>query len=117
VVAPDRLIERRGDLKSALLDYAHEARFKRTRDRAVAAHFAVRTPDEYSFAGFLDFFVRQARLPDGRTIVAHFVADHPELPEDEREMRLGWQDVVESVFKVERRDGNAVMLARRCCTS
>jgi hypothetical protein len=42
-------------------------------------------------------------MSDGRTVVDHFVDAHPELPEPERAMLLGWRDVVEGVFAVQRR--------------
>src|SRR5262245_63522272 len=43
------------------------------------------------------------------TVVEHFVAEHPQLPEEERAMLLGWRDVVEGIFRVQRRDGDALV--------
>jgi hypothetical protein len=65
--------------------------------------------EEEQFINFLDFFVLQHRLPDGRTVVEHFVAEHPRLLEEERAMLLGWREVVEGIFRVQRRDGDALV--------
>jgi hypothetical protein len=59
---------------------------------------------------FLDHFMLQRRLADGRTVVEHFVDAQPALPEEERTLLLGWRDVVEGIFAVERRDGDALGL-------
>ena len=59
---------------------------------------------------FLDSFILQERLPGGHTVVEHFVDAHPELPEEERAMLLGWRDVVEGIFEVKSRDGEALIV-------
>jgi hypothetical protein len=107
---PD-LLERSGDLKRELLDYMSQRRFDRPVRRALEQRFG-RTPvvDEEELANFLDWFVLQERLSDGRTVVETFVAEHPELPEAERAMLLGWRDVVEGIFEVERRDAEALVV-------
>ncbi|WP_329787404.1 hypothetical protein V1227_21635 [Lentzea sp. DG1S-22] len=51
----------------------------------------------------------QHKLDDGRTVVEHFVGAHPELSEDDRAVMLGWQDVVEGIFEIEERDGEALV--------
>jgi hypothetical protein len=56
--------------------------------------------DEMHLINAIDQFVLQERLPDGRTVVEHFVAAHRELDELDREMLLGWHDVVEGIFEV-----------------
>ena len=38
-----------------------------------------------------------------------FVSAHPELAEADRQMLLGWRDVVEGVFEIRERDGEAVI--------
>jgi hypothetical protein len=35
------------------------------------------------------------------------VANRPDLPEHERKLVLGWRDVVEGIFEVHGRDGDA----------
>jgi hypothetical protein len=59
----------------------------------------------------VDYFALQHRLSDGRTVLERFVAQRqPRLRDDEREMLLGWHDVVEACFEVRRFDGDAVLL-------
>jgi hypothetical protein len=104
------LIERSGDLKRALLEFAHGSRFAGAFQKALLDHFGEATElDEEAFGNFLDAFVLQHRLADGRTVVDHFVAAHPELPEQERAMLRGWQDVVEGIFAIRGRDGDALL--------
>jgi hypothetical protein len=66
--------------------------------------------DEAEVGNFFDHFLLQHRLPDGRTLIEHFVAAHPKLPERERAMLLGWQDVVEGIFAVQRREQDAIVV-------
>jgi hypothetical protein len=37
------------------------------------------------------------------------VASRLDLPEDERELLLGWRDIVEGIFEVQGRDGDALV--------
>ncbi|HYS35180.1 MAG TPA: hypothetical protein VEO01_05995, partial [Pseudonocardiaceae bacterium] len=39
-----------------------------------------------------------------------FVAARPDLPQTERTMLLGWRDVVEGVFEVQRYDGETAIM-------
>jgi hypothetical protein len=55
----------------------------------------------------LDYFLLQHELRSGKTVVGRFVASRPDLPEHERELLLGWRDVVEGIFEVHGRDGDA----------
>jgi hypothetical protein len=111
MAAGSDLVARSGDLKRALLDFARRRRFTRSFRQALEQRFSAGAAvDESAFANFLDYFVLQHRLPDRRTVVEHFVAEHPELPEEERAMLLGWQDVVEGIFEVRRRAGEALVV-------
>ena len=38
-----------------------------------------------------------------------FVSAHPELADADRQMLLGWRDVVEGVFEIRERDGEAII--------
>lgn len=111
MAASANLVERSGDLKSELIDFSHQRRFERAARQAVAERFG-RFPvlDEEKTINFQDWFALQARLPDGRTVVEHFVDARPDLPEEERAMLLGWRDVVEGLFEVKRRGGETVLL-------
>src|SRR6266508_3816956 len=66
--------------------------------------------DEEQFINSLDWFVLQHRLPDGQTVVERFVAARQDLSDEERAMLLGWRDVVEGIFEVQRRDGEALIV-------
>lgn len=112
MVANPDLIERSGDLKRELLDFAETSRFRREMKRAFEQRFGkVGARDEGELGNFLDYFALQHRHEDGRTVVDHFVAKHRELPDAERQMLLGWRDVVEGIFTVQRRDGDALIVA------
>jgi hypothetical protein len=113
--APSTLIERSGErsgeLKGELVDFALQSRFSRALRQARRRRFglALRV-DEAEWTNFLDWFVLQERLPGGHTVVEHFVAEHPEVPDEERAMLLGWREVVESIFEVKQREGEALVV-------
>jgi hypothetical protein len=111
-MTPDpHLIERSGDLKRELVAFVQQSRFERAVRRALERDLGPYPMfEEDELANFLDQFLFQERLEDGRTVVETFVAEHPELPADEREMLLGWRDTVEGVFEVARRDGEALLV-------
>lgn len=105
------LVERAGHLKPMLVDFAMSPRFDRELSAVIARNFpdGVVT-DESVFSMVLDHFALQHRLPPGNTVVEAFVTVHPELTGAERDMLLGWQDVVESIFDITGRDGDALVL-------
>jgi len=84
------LVERSGDLKRELVRFAQGPQFSGALRKATRQRFrsAVIT-DEAQWYDFLDWFVLQHRLPDGRRVVEHFVAAQRELSEVERQMLLG----------------------------
>ena len=106
------LVERAGELKPMLVDFALSPRFDRHLSAVIAREFpdGVVT-DESVFAAVLDHFALQHRLPSGSTVVEAFVAAHPELTDAERDMLLGWRDVVEGIFEISGKDGDAVVLS------
>jgi hypothetical protein len=107
---PD-LLERTGDLKRELIDFSQQRRFDRAARKAVEERFGLfPVLDEEEAINFQDWFAMQARLPDRRTVVEHFVDARPDLLEEERAMLLGWRDVVEGLFEVRRRSGETVLL-------
>lgn len=105
------LVERAGDLKGMLVDFALSPRFDRELSAVVEEHFPDGLiTDESMFSMVLDHFALQYRLPSGSTVVEAFTAAHPELTGAERDMLLGWRDVVEGVFDVTGKDGDALVL-------
>src|SRR5712691_1511035 len=106
------LVARAGDLKGELLAFARSPRFARRLGALLvdaADHHGYL--DEGTAVFVIDHFALQYRLPDGRTVVERFVAQRrPRLCGDERQMMLGWRDVVEGCFEVRRFDGEAVEL-------
>jgi hypothetical protein len=109
--AATALIWRSGELKRELLDFARKPRYRRAFQQALERRFGeAAVQDEGESANFLDYFVLQNRLSDGRTLVEHFVDAHPDLLPSEREMLLGWQDVVEGIFAVQRQDSDALIV-------
>lgn len=97
------LVARSGDLKRELVAYAQRSRFERALRQALDDY-----PDQDPTA-LLDHFILQRRLPDGRTVVERFVDERADLAEPERKMLLGWRDVVEGIFDVQGRDGEALV--------
>ena len=116
LVADDRLprmdlLERAGELKGMLVDFALSPRFDSELTAVIWQNFPDGVvDDEAGFTMMLDHFALQRRLRSGGTVVEAFVASHPELSDVERDMLLGWRDVVEGVFEVRGKDGDAVLL-------
>jgi hypothetical protein len=105
------LVEMAGDLKPMLVDFALSPRFDREFSAAIARAFpgGVAT-DESVFSMAFDHFALQHKLPSGTTVVEKFVAAHPELADAERDMLLGWRDVVEGTFEITGKERDAVVL-------
>lgn len=105
------LVARSGDLKRELVEYARQPRYHRAFREVLSAQGADSVgDDEQRLTMFFDHFVLQHRLRNGKTVVEQFVAARPDLPEAERELLLGWRDVVEGIFAVQRREGEALLV-------
>jgi hypothetical protein len=104
-------LERAGELKGMLVDFAMSPRFDSELTAVIWQNFpgGVVT-DEAAFTMVLDHFALQHRLRSGGTVVEAFVAAHPRLSDAERDMLLGWRDVVEGIFEVRGKDRDAVLL-------
>lgn len=108
----EELIYRAGELKAELVAFAQSSRF----DRQLTAALIDAADDQgYLDEGLailaVDHFALQHRLPDGRTVVERFVAQHrPPLSGGDRELLLGWRDVVEGCFEVRLVDGVEIVL-------
>jgi len=108
----DNLICRAADLNGELVAFAQRPRFARRLDAMVVdaarGHGCL---DEGAAVLTTDHFALQHRFSDGRTVVERFVAERrPRLSADDREMVLGWREVVEGRFEVRRFEGDAVEL-------
>src|SRR3954454_24096281 len=101
-------LDRAGDLKRELVEFSQQPRYDRAASRFLAEHGnGAEVLDEEMFMMLWDYFVLEHRLPDGRTVVEQFVDARPHLSQPERDMVLGWRDVVQGPFEVRRRDGPA----------
>lgn len=105
------LVERSGDLKEALIRFGQARKFARHADIALDRYLQnERDADNAQLANAIDRFLLQYTLPDGRTVVETFVQEHLDLTPGERALLLGWRDVVEGLFRVDRHEGHAVLL-------
>jgi hypothetical protein len=104
------LVVRSGDLKRELVEYAQQPRYHQAFRKALLSQDPSIVAGEQKLTMFMDHFVLQHRLPNGKTVVEQFVAARPDLPEAEREMLLGWRDVVEGIFEVQNRAGDALVV-------
>jgi hypothetical protein len=104
------LVERSADLKRELLEFSWQPRFDRERREVLRDHFPGRfVDDELELVAALDYFLLQHELRSGKTVVERFVAGRPDLPDHERELLLGWRNVVEGIFEVQGHDGDALV--------
>lgn len=109
--ADRQMISRSGDLKVELVTFSGARRYRKELERYLnVALEGVVPDDEKETYNAIDRFILQARQRDGKTIVEHFVAAHPELPPSERDLLLGWDDVVEGYFRIERVDDDHIVV-------
>jgi hypothetical protein len=105
-----QLVERSAELKGELLDYSHGKRFEREFLDALTARFGpVVVAEEGELTNFVDRFVLLHRLSDGRTVLERFIRARGDLPRADRDLLLGWRDVLEGFFEVERLDGEVLV--------
>jgi hypothetical protein len=110
-MAVETLLDRAGELKRQLVEFSQQPRYDRAFREMLARHGNdAEVWDEDQAILLWDTFLLEHRLRDGRTVVEQFVDAHPELSPQERQMLLGWRDVVSGVFEVQRRDGPALIL-------
>jgi hypothetical protein len=105
------LLRRAGDLKGELVAFSQRPRYDRAASSFLAEYGnSLEDADEQRWMLLWDCFVLEHRLANGRTVVEQFVDARPDLPEAEREMVLGWRDVVQGPFEVRRKDGPALVV-------
>lgn len=97
------------ELKRQLVEFARSRSFSRQFDQALRAGSRGEAVDESEFINIIDHFILQRPLPGERTVVEAFASAHPELTEADRQMLLGWRDVVEGVFEIRERDGESII--------
>ncbi len=110
MVSTADLVPRASDLKRELVRYAQQPRYQRAFQEALHAQHLDLDADDWQRIMFLDYFALQHTFSNGKTVVEQFVASRPDLTEDERRMVLGWRAVVEGIFEVEGRDGDALVV-------
>ncbi len=110
MVSTADLVARASDLKRELVLYAQQPRYHRAFQEALHAQHLDAGADDRQRIMFLDYFALQHTFGNGKTVVEQFVAARADLTEDERRMVLGWRDVVEGIFEVERRDDEALLV-------
>ena len=104
------LLDRCGELKGELLEFSWQPRFDRDRREVLRDRFPDRfVGDDSELIAALDYLLLQHELRSGKTVVERFVASRPDLPEHERELLLGWRNIVEGIFEVRSRDGDALV--------
>lgn len=99
------------ELKRQLVEFARSRSFSRQFDQALRAGSRDEAVDESEFINIIDHFILQRPLPGERTVVEAFATAHPELTEADRQMLLGWRDVVEGVFEIRERDASRSSLS------
>ena len=104
-------LQRAGELKGELVAFSQQPRYERAVSRFLVEYGnGLEEFDDQRLVLLWDCFVLEHKLANGRTVVEQFVAANPHLSEGEREMLLGWRDVVQGPFEVLRRDGPALVV-------
>jgi hypothetical protein len=105
------LIDRARELKGELVEFGTSPRFRRELSGVIARNYpdGVGT-DDGVLTVVIDYFLLQHRLPTGGTVVEAFLNTRRGLSDDEREMLLGWRDVVEGIFEITGKDRDSLTL-------
>ncbi|MEU7764130.1 hypothetical protein AB0B25_03260 [Nocardia sp. NPDC049190] len=97
----DPLLERCGELKGQLVDFATSARFDvALRERIFDEFPDGVVDDELTFGTVLDGFVHGHRLVSGTSLIESFVDSWPDLSDRDRAIVLSWQDSVQGTFEI-----------------
>lgn len=103
------LLRRSTELKRELVSFARSQRFSRQLEEAVREGTGRAVTDEGERINITDHFILQRPLADGRTVVEVFVAEHPGLTDSDRQILLGWREVVEGVFEIREHEADAIV--------
>jgi hypothetical protein len=105
----DRLVARSGDLKVALVTFAQHQRFRRAMSAAAAQDVGSASDPETEAIEFMEHFMLRHRFEDGQTLVEKFAAERTDLPQDERDMLLGWVNPIEEILQIQRIEGQSLV--------
>jgi hypothetical protein len=111
-VAIESLVDRSGDLKGELVAFAQSPRFaKQLKAQLRSAADGDGCIDEAAAVRVIDRFALQHRLSNGRTLLEQFVRQRrPPLSDNERDMLLGWREVIEGCFEIRGLDHGSALL-------
>ena len=106
-VTPEELLEFAqvcSNLKRMLVDHVGTT-FRDEVMRIATRHADGPSGDSLTEMDVVEEVLYASRLRDGRTVIEHFLAVHPDLSDEEREILAAWKDPVLGVFHIQRRRG------------
>jgi hypothetical protein len=103
------IIDRAGELKRRLVDFASGRRYRRDLHRWMTQQSEGEIDPDDPINPF-DRFILEHRFPDGSSVVDHFLRAQRDLTEADRALVLRWKEPVEGLFEVRKRRGNSLEL-------
>ena len=105
------VLELCAELKSELLDFGLSPRFDRERRKVLTEYLSddIFCDKAVQVSG-LDYFLLEHKVRGGKTVLERFVESRKGLSTWERDLLLRWNDVVEGVFEIHGRDGDALIV-------
>jgi len=102
-------LDRAGELKRQLMEFAQQPRYGQAFNDLLASERAeAEMVDGESLMILWDYFLLEHQLRNGRRVVEQFVDARRDLSELERATLLGWREVVQGPFEVQKRAGPAL---------
>lgn len=102
------LMQRAGELKGELSEYARSPRFQRATRNMIQRAFPDGVSDEMVFSTALDAFVLTERLEGGQTVLGSFAE---RFTGADRALLLSWADYVQGVFEIKEPYGDDGVIA------
>ena len=102
------LLERCSELKRQLVEFACSPRFSWQLNQALNELATSPVASEADVTNVVDHFILQRPLADGGTVAEVFAAEHPDLPDDDRQVLLSWREVVDGVFEIRDHTGDSI---------
>jgi len=104
------LLQRAGDIKADLVRFVESEVLATERDAYLNDVLGQSLDRErQSVIMATDRFVLTGKDREGRSVIDRFLDSRPDLPAEDREMVKAWGNVVESLFEVDRHEGDAVI--------